>query len=88
MAQNEFVDLRITGNVTDPQEPLFLTSALQKYFKTYKKHTKPFLENIIVGNLRVSKIDHLGNTRAETRLRCALSDPENLEYGINIFQNT
>ena len=62
---------------------LFLTLALHKYFKKYKKVPK---DNLILENHRVQRRKFVQTTRADKSLRSVLSDLGNLEYGINIFK--
>ena len=77
-----------SGNSHDPPNPFFLTLEPQNYFKKYKNIPK-YVHEIIFWEISESQKSTIWEqTCAEKSLGSLLSDLQNLEDGINIFQKT
>ena len=77
-----------SGRVHEPQNQLYLTLGPPNYFKQVKVITNAFSENIILGNIKMLKIENFGKDVCRIILNIRRLILGNLEYWIKIFRNT
>ena len=77
-----------SGRAHDFQNQYYVSSERPGYLKCFEENPKPLLKNMIMGNLKIWKIEYLKMLR-KTGVEHLGDSPnffENLEYDINIFQ--
>ena len=77
-----------SGHVHDPPESLIFDFGSAELLQKLKENPKSLSTRVVLGNLRISKIDSLGKDTCRTSLTFVLSDLGTAGNDINIFKKT